>query len=51
MPAVAARMVFGQMGDELLLASQRVTPAKLVAGNYQFRFSDLKRCLESLLGK
>ena len=32
MPAFAARLVFGQMADELLLASQRVEPAKLIAG-------------------
>jgi uncharacterized protein (TIGR01777 family) len=51
MPAFAARLVFGQMGDELLLASQRVTPVKLLASNYQFRFTDLKSCLESLLRK
>ncbi len=51
MPAFAARLVFGQMGDELLLASQRVTPAKLLASNYQFRFTDLKSCLENLLQK
>ena len=30
MPAFAARPIFGQMGDELLLASQRVEPAKLL---------------------
>ena len=51
MPAFAARLAFGQMGDELLLASQRVAPAKLQASNYQFRFTELKRCLESLLNK
>jgi uncharacterized protein (TIGR01777 family) len=51
MPAFAARLVFGQMGEELLLASQRVQPAKLRADNYQFRFTELKRCLESLLTK
>jgi uncharacterized protein (TIGR01777 family) len=51
MPAFAARLAFGQMGDELLLASQRVAPAKLQAGNYKFRFTELKRCLESLLDK
>jgi hypothetical protein len=50
-PAFAARLAFGQMADELLLASQRVTPAKLLAGNYQFQFTDLKSCLESLLQK
>lgn len=51
MPAFAARLAFGQMGEELLLASQRVSPAKLQASNYQFRFTELKRCLESLLNK
>ena len=49
--AFAARLAFGQMGEELLLASQRVSPAKLQASNYQFRFTELKRCLESLLNK
>src|SRR5277367_374743 len=34
MPAFAARLVFGQMGEELLLGSQRVEPAKLVASGY-----------------
>lgn len=49
MPAFAARLVFGQMGDELLLASQRVEPTKLVASGYPFQFSDLRRALEDLL--
>jgi uncharacterized protein (TIGR01777 family) len=49
MPAFATRLVFGQMGDELLLASQRVAPAKLQASQYQFRFTEVKRCLETLL--
>lgn len=49
MPAFAARLVFGQMGDELLLSSQRVAPTKLQASHYQFRFIELKRCLETLL--
>ena len=49
LPAFAARIFFGQMGDELLLSSQRVSPAKLQASDYQFRFTELKRCLETLL--
>jgi uncharacterized protein (TIGR01777 family) len=48
-PAFAARLAFGQMADELLLSSERVVPAKLQASNYQFRFTELKRCLETLL--
>ncbi len=49
MPAFVARTAFGQMADELLLASQRVEPAKLVSSGYPFRFSDLGKALENLL--
>ena len=49
MPAFAARLAFGEMADELLLASQRVEPAKLIASGYPFQFSDLKRALEEIL--
>jgi uncharacterized protein (TIGR01777 family) len=49
MPAFAARLVFGQMGDELLLASQRVEPAKLAASGYVFQKPDLRRALEEIL--
>ncbi len=51
MPAFAARLVFGQMGDELLLASQRVEPAKLMASGYAFRKPGLRRALEDILNK
>jgi len=51
MPAFAARIAFGQMADELLLASQRVEPTKLVSSGYPFRFGDLQACLKHLLGK
>jgi uncharacterized protein len=49
MPAFAARIVFGQMGDELLLASQRVEPAKLMASGYVFQKPDLRKALEDIL--
>lgn len=48
-PAFAARLAFGQMADELLLASQRVEPAKLIASGYPFRFADLRASLENIL--
>jgi NAD dependent epimerase/dehydratase family enzyme len=51
MPAFAARLVFGQMGDELLLASQRVEPAKLTASGYVFQKPALRAALEGLLKK
>ncbi len=49
-PAFAARLVFGQMADELLLSSQRVEPAKLLASGYSFTYTDLRTALEALLG-
>ena len=49
MPAFAARLAFGQMADELLLASQRVEPTKLVATGYPFQSPDLRKALENVL--
>jgi hypothetical protein len=49
MPAFAVHLVFGEMGEELFLASQRVEPAKLIASGYQFQHPDLKKTLEDIL--
>lgn len=49
MPAFVARTVFGQMGDELLLASQRVQPARLEGTAYRFRYPELEGALKALL--
>jgi uncharacterized protein len=51
MPASAARLMFGQMADELLLASQRVEPGKLIASGYPFQYPDLRNALEAILKK
>jgi uncharacterized protein len=51
MPAFAARLVFGQMGEELLLGSQRVDPAKLTATGYVFQKPNLRNALEDILKK
>jgi uncharacterized protein (TIGR01777 family) len=48
-PGFAARLAFGEMADELLLASQRVEPAKLVSSGYPFQYSDLETALRKLL--
>jgi uncharacterized protein (TIGR01777 family) len=48
-PAFAARLAFGQMADELLLASQRVAPAKLMGSGYAFSYTHLQNALENLL--
>ena len=49
LPAFAARLMFGEMADELLLASARVQPAKLLASGYRFRYPDLESALRHLL--
>jgi uncharacterized protein (TIGR01777 family) len=49
MPAFAARMAFGEMGEELLLSSQRVEPTRLIMSGYPFRFSELRASLKNVL--
>ena len=49
MPAFAVQLAFGEMGEALLLGSQRVEPGKLGADGYQFQFSQLAPALASIL--
>jgi len=49
MPAFVVKLAFGEMGETLLLGSQRVEPAQLVASGYPFRFSELRTSLQNLL--
>ena len=51
LPAFAARLLFGEMADELLLASTRAAPEKLLASGYRFAFPELETALRPLLGK
>jgi hypothetical protein len=51
MPAFAARLAFGEMADELLLASARVEPARLRAAGFAFRFPQLEAALRHLLNR
>lgn len=51
MPAFAARLAFGEMGDALLLSSQRVEPVRLRETKYAFQYPELEGALRHLLGK
>ncbi len=51
MPAFAARLAFGEMANELLLAGTRVAPKKLIDSGYKFRHPELAEALEHLLKK
>ncbi len=49
MPAFVVKTIFGEMGEELLLSSQKVEPAKLISSGYPFRYRELRAALEGLL--
>ncbi len=51
LPASAAKLVFGEFGDEGLLASARVEPKKLLESGFKFRYSELAAALSELLKK
>ena len=51
MPAFAARLVFGEMADALLLSSSRVEPSVLTKSGFHFQWSDLESALRHLLKK
>lgn len=50
-PAFALRTLFGEMADDVLLASARVLPEKLMQSGYEFRDPDLESALRHLLGR
>ena len=47
----AIRLLFGEMGEELLLGGVSVRPTKLLDSGYQFRFAALREALQAELGK
>jgi uncharacterized protein (TIGR01777 family) len=48
-PAFAARLVFGELADEGILASARVNPTKLDDSGFEFQFPELGSALRSLI--
>ena len=49
MPAFAARMALGEMGDALLLASQRVRPGALEEAGYRFETPELDLAIRNAI--
>jgi uncharacterized protein len=49
MPVFAVKAIFGEMGEELLLGSQKVEASKLISSGYPFRYRELRGSLEGLL--
>ncbi len=51
LPAFAARLLFGEMAEELLLSGARVEPAKLLSSGYRFLHPELEGALRGMLGE
>ena len=49
-PESMVRLIFGQMGREVVLASSRVSPNKLLDNGYRFQHPELGGALNYLLG-
>ena len=50
-PAPALKLLFGEMADTALLASQRLSPARLLGSGYTFRHPTLEVALRHVLGR
>jgi uncharacterized protein (TIGR01777 family) len=50
-PAFGVRLIFGEMGEALLLGGQRVVPERLKSTSYQFHYSQLEPALSAILQK
>jgi len=48
-PALAAKIMFGEMADELLLGGARVIPKKLQESGYKFTYPNLEQALKQVL--
>ena len=50
LPAFAVRAIFGQMGVETILNSERVIPMRLQDAEFHFEYPELETALERVLG-
>jgi len=49
LPAFAVKLALGEMGEQLLLGSQKVEASKLISSGYPFRYRELRASLESVM--
>lgn len=48
MPKFAVKTIFGQMGEELLLSSQKIAPQKAIENGYDFKFVNIADAIAKL---
>ena len=51
LPEFAVSLLFGQMGEEMLLAGQKVTPKELLESGFEFRHSTITEALDSAINE
>ena len=51
LPEFAVNLVFGEMGDALLLDSTHVVPKRLETANFEFKHTNLKKTLEDAVNE
>lgn len=49
LPATVVKLLFGQMGEELLLQGKAVVPKKLQDSGYQFQYTNLRSALSDII--
>ncbi len=42
------KLIFGQMGEEILLYSQRVLPRNLLNNGFKFKYETIEECVKAL---
>jgi uncharacterized protein (TIGR01777 family) len=50
-PAIAIRLLYGEMGETLATVSQRVVPARLLAEGFTFRHTTILAALQAAFGR
>ena len=48
MPKIIAKTLFGRMGEELLLSSQKIAPHKAIENGYDFKFPGIEEAIDEL---
>jgi NAD dependent epimerase/dehydratase family enzyme len=50
-PALALKLLYGEMADTALLAGQRLSASRLLGSGYRFRHPGLEAALRHVLGR
>lgn len=51
LPGFMIRIMFGEMGQKLVLEGQHVEPSRLLESGFEFTYNDLESCLRNCLGR